>query len=76
LVKVPKIVRSSPLKIYENTIKNTAAVPSFRRLSPSNKTLNYLLVPISFNKATTATGSVAEIIAEKVKAADQHISDE
>ena len=68
--KVPKNVKSFPFRIDEKTIKKTAAVPSFSKLSPSNSTLNCLLVPISFKSATTATGSVAEIIEEKVNAAD------
>lgn len=73
---VPRSVSSSPLRIWEKTMKNTAAVPSLRRLSPSRRTLNCLLVPISLRRATTATGSVAEMMEEKVKAAAQLTSAE
>lgn len=44
------------------TRKNTIAVPSLSIDSPSSKVLNLILVPSSFSKATTATGSVVEII--------------
>ena len=39
--------------------------------SPSNKTLKLFGVPISFNRATTATGSVAAIIDPIVNASAQ-----
>lgn len=44
------------------------AVPSFNNDSPSNNTSNLTGAPTSFNKATTATGSVALIIAAIVNA--------
>ena len=45
-------------------IKNTTyAVPSFKRLSPSIKVDILFETPSSFNRDTTATGSVAEMIA-------------
>ncbi len=46
-------------------------VPSFNRLSPSSRILNLAGVPNSFNKATTATGSVAHTIEENKKQEDQ-----
>ena len=50
------------------------AVPSFNKLSPSNNVLNLKGVPRSFNKATTATGSVEHIILDNVKTADHENS--
>ncbi len=47
------------------------AVPSFKSDSPSIKVPNFLLAPSSFNKATTATGSVALTIAPNINANGQ-----
>ena len=55
----------------KNTQKKTVAVASFIKDSPSNSTLNEIAVPISFKRATTATGSVAAIIDPIVRASDQ-----
>ena len=41
------------------TKNKTMAVPSFKRDSPSIRVPSFLLAPNSFNRATTATGSVA-----------------
>ena len=57
--------------MLKNTKKNTVAVPSFNKLSPSNKILNLIGVPNSFNRATTATGSVAAKIAPIVRVSPQ-----
>ena len=50
-------------------------MPSFINDSPSNKILNLVGVPSSFKSATTATGSVADIIEENIKTADQQNSE-
>lgn len=55
----------------KNTQKNTVAVPSLNKDSPSNIILKLTAVPISFNKATTATGSVAATIDPIVNASPQ-----
>lgn len=56
------------MTIPRNIIKNTIAVPSFNRDSPSIRVLNLTLAPNSFIRAITATGSVADSIAPRVKA--------
>ena len=58
-------VNSSPSTIYTSTRKSTRAVPSFSRLSPSISVESCLDTPNSLSKATTATGSVAEIMTPK-----------
>ena len=58
------ILNDYPFNKFENIKKNTIDEPSFNKLSPSKSILNLIGVPNSFNKATTATGSVALIIAE------------
>jgi len=51
-----------PIIISISTKKNATAVPSLNKLSHSNIRLNLCGVPKSLNNASTATGSVAEII--------------
>ena len=63
----PTVV-SYPFTIPKNIMKNTMAVPSFNRDSPSIRVLNLTLAPSSFIRAITATGSVADNIAPNVKA--------
>jgi hypothetical protein len=46
---------------------NATAVPSLNKLSPSNNKLSLFGVHKSLNRASTATGSVAEIIIPKSK---------
>ena len=57
-----------PLERLTKKRKNTIAVPSFNNASASIRVLNLRLAPSSFRRATTATGSVAERTAPKVKA--------
>ena len=47
------------------------AVPSFKIASPSINVESFLLAPISFKIATTATGSDADITAPNIKATGQ-----
>lgn len=58
-----------PSTIFNSTRNTTYAVPSLNKDSPSINVANFLLAPSSFNKATTATGSVADIIAPNSTAA-------
>ena len=51
-----------PSTISNKTRKTTIAVPSLSKLSPSIIVASLLEAPSSFSKATTATGSVAEIM--------------
>ena len=71
LTMTPEIVAVYPLTNFIKTIKNTMAVPSLRRDSPSTKVLNLTLAPNSLSKATTATGSVAESTQPKAQASNQ-----
>lgn len=47
------------VKALNMTLKKTIAVPSFIKASPSINVPNLSSTPKSFNRATTATGSVA-----------------
>ena len=68
LPKTPTAVDYPPLANCIKSMKNTIAVPSFIKDSPSTRVLNLTLAPNSFNKATTATGSVALKTHPRVKA--------
>lgn len=58
----------TPLWMAERMmVKSTIAVASLKMLSPSTIVTNLFGAPISLNKAMTATGSVAEISAPKMK---------
>ena len=57
-------------------LNNTMAVASLKSDSPSTKSINRLGTPNSLNKATTATGSVADIKAPNNKAIIKLISRE
>ena len=52
----------NPFEISMSTEKMTTAVPSFRRDSPSIVVESETFAPSSRSKATTATGSVAEVM--------------
>lgn len=53
-------VAELPFAKSKNRAKNTIAVPSFNKDSPSTSVLKRTLAPSYFNSATTATGSVAD----------------
>jgi hypothetical protein len=57
-----------PFARFMNSMKKTIAVPSFNSDSPSTRVLNLTLAPNYFNKATTATGSVADNTQPRVRA--------
>ena len=57
----------SPSANFLSTRKMTKAVPSLNKLSPSISVEILLDTPSSFSRATTATGSVADMIAPKSK---------
>ncbi len=53
----------TPERSISRTMKNIAtAVPSLKRLSPSNNNVSLLEIPKSLNMANTATGSVEAMI--------------
>lgn len=56
-------VEDFPSTTSSMTKKTTIAVPSLRRLSPSIRVESYFEAPSSLRSDTTATGSVAEMIA-------------
>ena len=58
IVDPEKLPRSTTPRIILNT---TRAVPSLKRLSPSTSRFSRFGAPISLNRATTATGSVADM---------------
>ena len=74
LVTTAKAVVDSPFTKLRKSKKNTIDVPSFSKDSPSTNKLKWTLAPSSFNKATTATGSVAESTHPKAKASYQERS--
>ena len=68
MIATPETDVEAPFDKLANNKKNTMAEPSLNKASPSIKVLNLTLAPNSFNKATTATGSVALKTEPKVKA--------
>lgn len=56
------MVGSLPSAIFKSTKNATIAVPSLSKLSPSIRIVSFFEAPISFINATTAMGSVAEMI--------------
>lgn len=71
LVTTPSTVALYPLTRLMKSMKKTIAVPSLSSDSPSTRRLNCMLAPSSFNKATTATGSVADSTQPRVQASYQ-----
>jgi len=68
LATTPNTVESLPLTISIKSMKNTIAVPSLSKDSPSTSVLNLTVAPNYFKRATTATGSVADSTHPNVKA--------
>lgn len=62
---------SVPLAISRKIVKNTIATPSLKRDSISIRVSICKGAPNSFNKATTATGSVVDKIEQRVAAIPQ-----
>lgn len=70
-IKLPTTPINPELYPFDRLLKRrkkTIAVPSLNKASPSIRVLNLTLAPNSFNKATTATGSVALKTEPKVNA--------
>ena len=68
LTATPKKEEDPPFAKSIKSAKNTIAVPSFIKDSPSMRVLNLTLAPSSLSSATTATGSVADRTHPKVSA--------
>ena len=67
-VTICPVVTLAPVTRDRLSVKNTIAVPSLSRLSPSSKTDKRRGTPRLRNTATTAIGSVAAINAPKTSA--------